>query len=114
MINRVHIKSNVYPIMSVIEIYVAELYDKQVSERLKQYANIDLQFCKSTNIFIIKIKPCKFTPTKCSLFLLRSDCVVACVNEPRQRAPPCRIPRVHSNSGPQRVRHPGSISVSTS
>lgn len=31
MINRVHIKSNVYPIMSVIEIYVAELYDKQVS-----------------------------------------------------------------------------------
>lgn len=30
MINRVHIKSNVYP-MPVIEIYVAELYDKQVS-----------------------------------------------------------------------------------
>lgn len=38
--------------MSVIEIFLAEL-----SERLKQYANIDLQSaCKSTNIFTIKIK----------------------------------------------------------
>lgn len=70
--------------------------------------------CKSTNIYTIKIKAFNFTPTICSLFLLRSDCVVACVNEHRQRAPSCRIPRVHSNSGPQRVRHPGSISVSTS